>query len=102
MYTVVIWPGTKDLALILTGTLPRELKPKGMEGGLGFSFVEGYWSRRHMTGYAGSRDHVGNLQSPWRTDPHIPLKNRTPTLSLRDVGRVDRRGVLHGDCRSPT
>ena len=23
----------------------------------------------HMTGYAGSRDYVGNLQSPWRT-PH--------------------------------
>ena len=34
-------------------------------------------------GYAGSRDYVENLQSPWRTytDPRIPLKNRTPTLA---------------------
>ena len=31
-----------------------------------------------MTGYAGFRDYVGNLQSL-----HIPLKNRTPTLSLQ-------------------
>ena len=31
-----------------------------------------------MTGYAGFRDYVGNLQSL-----QIPLKNRTPTLSLQ-------------------
>ena len=39
-----------------------------------------------MTGYVGSRDYIGTLQSLWRTlhiDPHIQLKNRTPTLSLQ-------------------
>ena len=32
----------------------------------------------YMTGYAASRDYVGNLQSPWRT-PHLSTESTHPT-----------------------
>ena len=82
----------------------------------------------HMTGYAGSRNFVGNLQSPWT--PHrsthpagkiglrsshcefcagvlcTELATRGSESATRgscfSVGCVDRCGVLHGDYRFPT
>ena len=41
---------------------------------------------RHMTDYAGPRDYVENLLSPWRTahtDPHPPLRKMIPTCRDR-------------------
>ena len=63
-----------------------------------------------MIGYAGSRDSVGtrSLRGGPHTYPHIPLKSRTPILSLQ-TPTLSQRVLcsehphrLHADCRFPT